>query len=42
MNFNTSLFQVVIMLKIYMSIVAIVLVLEILLMGVCVAMRGSL
>lgn len=36
-----ALCEVVIMLKIYMSIVAIVLILEVLLMGVCVAMRGD-
>ena len=35
------MFQVVIMLKIYMSIVAVVLVFEVILMGVCIAMKGS-
>lgn len=36
-----ALCEVVIMLKIYMSIVAIVLVFEVILMAVCVAMRGA-
>ena len=35
------MFQVVIMLKIYMSIVAVGFVFEVILMGVCIAMKGS-